>query len=237
MPVASLWLHMPQEVSTSNMSLSDIWNPLGPQRQPYTAGVIITPPQQIHIDNRGQPAYWRLMAYRLQLDCQLCHGYNAQGAVPRRHIYLHWDDSYTAIFYMSIFQHLYNQLMIEKGIKKSCDYCSPPGSSPSLPTSWNSWCFGCLKLISPYCRIYASVNWVSIGLDNGLSPIRHQCCVIVNWSLRYKLLQNITLFICENPMQNIVCEMVAILSRRGWVNRHEPKKYGLSATYSSIFHI
>ena len=26
------------------------------------------------------------------------------------------------------------------------------------------------QLISPQCRIYASVNWVSIGSDNGLSP-------------------------------------------------------------------
>ena len=26
----------------------------------------------------------------------------------------------------------------------------------------------------PYCRIYASVNWVSIGSDNDLSPIQHQ---------------------------------------------------------------
>ena len=29
-------------------------------------------------------------------------------------------------------------------------------------------------IISPYCRIYVSVNRVSIGSDNGLSPIRRQ---------------------------------------------------------------
>ena len=34
-------------------------------------------------------------------------------------------------------------------------------------------------LISPSCRIYASLNWVIIGLDNGLSPIRHQA---ITWS-------------------------------------------------------
>ena len=28
--------------------------------------------------------------------------------------------------------------------------------------------------ISPWCRIYASVNWVSVGSDNGLSPSHYQ---------------------------------------------------------------
>ena len=39
-------------------------------------------------------------------------------------------------------------------------------------------------------HIYTSVNRVSIGSDNGLSPIRHylnQCWVIVNWTFRNKL--------------------------------------------------
>ena len=30
---------------------------------------------------------------------------------------------------------------------------------------------------SPYCRIYPSINWVSIGSDNGLSPIRRQAII------------------------------------------------------------
>ena len=29
----------------------------------------------------------------------------------------------------------------------------------------------------PYCRIYAPVNWVSIGSDNSLSPIRPQAII------------------------------------------------------------
>ena len=33
------------------------------------------------------------------------------------------------------------------------------------------------QLISPWCRIYASVNEVSIGSDNGLSPIRRQAII------------------------------------------------------------
>ena len=34
-----------------------------------------------------------------------------------------------------------------------------------------------IHLISPQCRIYASVNWVSIGSDNGLSPIQPQAII------------------------------------------------------------
>ena len=59
------WL---QEVSTSCMSISGIWNPLGPQWQPDTTGVVVTPFQHIHIDNRGQPACWNLMGLA-------CHGH------------------------------------------------------------------------------------------------------------------------------------------------------------------
>ena len=68
-PAAPQWL---QEVSTSCMSLSGIWNPSGPQRQPDTTGVVvITPLQQIHIDNRGQPAWWSLMGlgWGCPIDC------------------------------------------------------------------------------------------------------------------------------------------------------------------------
>ena len=34
-----------------------------------------------------------------------------------------------------------------------------------------------LELIFPLCRIYASVNRVSIGSDNGLSAIRRQAII------------------------------------------------------------
>ena len=34
-----------------------------------------------------------------------------------------------------------------------------------------------MKFISPWCHIYAPVNRVSIGLDNGLSPIRRQAII------------------------------------------------------------
>ena len=35
-----------------------------------------------------------------------------------------------------------------------------------------------IRLI-PQCRIYASINWVGIGSDNHLSPIRHQA---ISWT-------------------------------------------------------
>ena len=83
--------------------------------------------------------------------------------------------------------------------------------------------------ISPECRIYASVNYVSIGLDNCLSPIRrqnhylNQSWVIFNWNFRNKpewnFSQNSKLFIHENASIYIVGEMVAILSRV--VKKHE----------------
>ena len=82
-PAAPRWL---QEVSTICVSLSGIRNPLGPQWQPDTTGVVITPLQHIHIamphnhdhgyvalhiDNRGQPACWSLMGlgWGCPIDC------------------------------------------------------------------------------------------------------------------------------------------------------------------------
>ena len=66
-------------------------------------------------------------------------------------------------------------------------------------------------------------NLTIIGSDNGLSPgrrqaiIQNQCWNIVNWTLRNKLQWNFNrnsiIFIQENALQNVVCEMASILSR------------------------
>ena len=72
--------------------------------------------------------------------------------------------------------------------------------------------------------MYASVNWVSIGSDNGLivaysapSHYLNQCWNIINWTFRDKFQWNLNrnLFICiqGNASENIVCEKAAILSR------------------------
>ena len=80
--------------------------------------------------------------------------------------------------------------------------------------------------LSPHSATYMhQVNWVSIGSDNGLWPIRCQAIIYtsdVNWTLRNKLQwnfnQNTRLSIHQNASENIVCEMEAILSKGRWVN-------------------
>ena len=66
-----------------------------------------------------------------------------------------------------------------------------------------------------------------IGADNGLSPGRRQviiwtCWNIVNWTLRNKLHwnfnRNSNIFIQENALESVVCEMATILSRPQCVN-------------------
>ena len=74
---------------------------------------------------------------------------------------------------------------------------------------------------------YVSVDRVSIDSDNGLLPIRRQAIIknsaeiLSIGSLRKKIseiqikMQNFH----ENAFENIVCEIVAILSKCRWVKR------------------
>ena len=63
-----------------------------------------------------------------------------------------------------------------------------------------------------------------IGSDNSLSPSHYlnQCWNIVNWTPRNKLQWNVNrnsyIFIQENPFENIVWKLAAILSRPQCVN-------------------
>ena len=63
----------------------------------------------------------------------------------------------------------------------SSDHCSLCCTHKQLPVSSHSrvqhW------RIYPECHIYASVNWVSFGSDNGLSPNRHQAIILTNAGL------------------------------------------------------
>ena len=52
--------------------------------------------------------------------------------------------------------------------------------------------------------MYASVNQVSIGSDNGLAPIRRQDIIWTSAGL----------------LSIIVCEKAAILSRERWINNY-----------------
>ena len=81
--------------------------------------------------------------------------------------------------------------------------------------------------IFPWCHIYTSVNWVIIGLDNGLWPGLWPAIIWTNagissiWTLRNKLQWNFNwyswFFIQRCVYENVVCEMVAVLSREKWV--------------------
>ena len=69
--------------------------------------------------------------------------------------------------------------------------------------------------------------YVCTGSGNGLSPIRHQAITWTNATLmsigplgtnfNEILNQNTKLFIHENALENVFCEMAAILSRGEWV--------------------
>ena len=77
-----------------------------------------------------------------------------------------------------------------------------------------------------YLYIYICVgNLTIIGSDNGLPVPSHylnQCRSIINWTIRNKLQWNFNrnsyIFIQEKAFENVVCQMVAILSRSQCVN-------------------
>ena len=82
-------------------------------------------------------------------------------------------------------------------------------------------------LISPLCRIYALMNRVNIGSDNGLSPDRSQAIIKTNAGLLSIrpletnfieiFIKRQKLFIHANVSENVMCEIAAILSKRRWV--------------------
>ena len=80
-----------------------------------------------------------------------------------------------------------------------------------------------LPLVPHKCVSELGQHWFRSWLVTFSAPSRYlnQCWVIFNWTLRNKLHwnynQNTKIFIHENAAENIVCEMVAILSRERWV--------------------
>ena len=80
-----------------------------------------------------------------------------------------------------------------------------------------------LPLVPHICE---SVNQVSIGTDNGLSPIWRQAIIWTNAGLLSIGPLGTKLFIHKNAPENIVCEVAAIFSRGRWVNRWRQWQYG-----------
>ena len=85
-----------------------------------------------------------------------------------------------------------------------------------------------LKLISPYCLIYASVNWVSIGSGNDLLPVRRQ---VITWTNADLLLIGLMrtnfgeirigifiIFIQENAFQIVVFQNGGHFVQEIWVD-------------------
>ena len=82
--------------------------------------------------------------------------------------------------------------------------------------------------LSPWCHIYASVNRISIGSDNGFLPIRRQAIIQTNTGLVSigplgtnfsEILIKIWDFsFMKMYLKYIVCEITAILSMGRWVN-------------------
>ena len=79
-----------------------------------------------------------------------------------------------------------------------------------------------LPLVPHICVIELDQHWSRWWLVAFSAPSHYlnQYWTIVNWTLRSKLQwnQNAKLFIHENAYENIVCKMVAILSKGRWVN-------------------
>ena len=79
-------------------------------------------------------------------------------------------------------------------------------------------------------HINVSVNSISIGSGNGLSPVRRQAITWTNAGFlsigtlgtNLSEIWNTNIFNHENAFESIVCEMVAILFRGRWVNSLKP---------------
>ena len=74
-----------------------------------------------------------------------------------------------------------------RGSDWQSQHCSYNGLAPrrllSNPLIDNLLTLIYITRLSPYCRIYASVNLVSIGSDNGLSPIRRKAIIYTSSEL------------------------------------------------------
>ena len=71
------------------------------------------------------------------------------------------------------------------------------------------------------CVSESGQHWLWLVAYSGPSHYLNQCWIIVNWTLMNKIQlnfnQNTKFFSHENASENIVCEIVAILSRCKWV--------------------
>ena len=90
------------------------------------------------------------------------------------------------------------------------------------------------QINSPWCCIYASVNWVSISSGNGLSPVRHQASTWTNAGLLSiillgtnfsEILIRILFSFKKMHLKLSSAKMAAISSRGRWVKLRSSLSY------------
>ena len=102
-------------------------------------------------------------------------------------------------------------------------------------SNWNiflTWCrVNSLRPSDAYMRRKTNHHWFRLWLVAWTAPSHYmnQCWNIVNWTLRNKLLwyfnRNSNIFIQENALENVVCEMAYSLSRPECVKRDTKTAY------------
>ena len=95
-----------------------------------------------------------------------------------------------------------------------------------IPNVWNrDYCNVSFEsLLSTIKWLHFLICQVIMDIDAWTAPTHYlkQCWIIVNWTLRNKLQwnfnRNSNIFIQENALEHVVCEMASILSRPQCVN-------------------
>ena len=95
-------------------------------------------------------------------------------------------------------------------------------AAPAMVTRWHAL-LTYLPLVLHICDSELGQHWFGQCLDACSAPSHYLnlCWLIVNWTLRNKLLWNLSstlnFFIHGNALENVICGLVAILSRGRWV--------------------
>ena len=119
-----------------------------------------------------------------------------------------------------------------KGFHSDCPSLQA-SKSPMNTRAWSPWwplhfCACSVLTHLPLVPHICVVNWVSIGSDKGVSPVRRQPIIWTNAgslligplgkNFNETLIKIQKKMFLKNACENIICEMATILSRGRWVN-------------------
>ena len=105
-------------------------------------------------------------------------------------------------------------------------------------------CFSGLYVLTHRCRVthICVRNLTIIGSDNGLSPGQRQAIIWINagilliepfWNnLQWNINHNSNIFIQENALENVICEMASMLSRPQCVKTHAEWRHRRHSSFS-----